>query len=254
MKKIYAILAVFLCVGMIAPVYGASIEQAYTDSWGRTCLFDNGDAIYFGQTVAVTNSSIACNYEYEVIENCTVTVKTNGHVVVVDENGDPIISKNGFEFRYTSNWRFILTGMTWNNFPNGGSKVEVVTVGTITQKVLTFLDGRPYSRLPETFTVGDVVFTHDTTCGNAADYYYSDEAEQFYINVYGTQKAYFGKEGDFDDWYLCCSTDWFDGNGSFKEFITTLNVNAEIIDQEVFAGCCGDDWDCWITVSQGGYN
>lgn len=133
MKKIYSLLAIFLCVGLIAPVCAFPIEKTHMDSWGRTMMFNDGDAIYFGQTVAVTNSSICYNYEYEVFENCTVTIKTNGHVVVVDENGEPIISKNGFEFRYTSNWRCIMSGMTWNNFPHYGrefSNFEVMDFET----------------------------------------------------------------------------------------------------------------------------
>ncbi len=194
MKKIYAILAIFLCVGLIAPAYGASIEQTYTDSWGRTCLFDNGDAIYFGQTVAVTESSIACVYEYEVFENCTVTIETDGHVVVVDENGDRVISKNGFEFRYTSNWR-ITSSMTWNNFPYGGGKpvkhVEYVDADFYYSVINTICNGRDYTQFPETIIYGDMTFESSLWQdigyeGYMYDYYWTtSESWTPYINILG---------------------------------------------------------------------
>lgn len=207
MKKIYSLLAIFLCVGLIAPVCAFPIEKTHMDSWGRTMMFDNGDAIYFGQTVAVTESSISYNYDFEIIENCTVTIKTDGRVVVVDENGDRVISKNGVEFRYSSNWR-VMTSMTWNNFPLTGGKqvkhVEFVDADFYYSVINSVCNGIDYTEFPETITYGDMTFESSLWQdigweGYMYDYYWrTSESWTPYINILGAGpvKLYDFVEGD----------------------------------------------------------
>lgn len=230
MKKIYSLLAIFLCVGLIAPVCAFPIEKTHMDSWGRTMMIEDGECIYFGQTVAVTESSIACIYEYEVFENCTVTIETNGHVVVVDENGDRVISKNGVEFRYTSNWR-ITSSMTWNNFPYGGGKpvkhVEFVDEDFVLSVLNSVCNGIDYTQFPETITYGDMTFNLALPQvfgweGYEYDYYWrTSESWTPYINILGAGpvKLYDFVEGD-----ILSESEGLLEFYTYDEFMSALNT------------------------------